>query len=56
MKIAKVNVEVAKKSLTESKGNIKIAIVISKFSKGFHEAEKLLKENNNNLDRILKSK
>ena len=56
MKIAKVDIEVAKKSLSESKGNIKIAIVISKFSNGFHEAEKLLKENNNSLDRILKSK
>jgi len=56
MKIAKVDEEVAKKSLNESKGNIKIAIVISKFSKGFYEAKKLLKENNNSLERILKSK
>ena len=56
MKIAEVDIEVAKKSLSDSNGNIKVAIVISKFGKGFHEADKLLKENNNSLDRILKRK
>ena len=49
-------IEVAKKSLSDSKGNIKIAIVISKFGKGFYEAEKLLKENNNSLEGFLKLK